>query len=666
MEEETFLGMVKKLAIAIQSSPEKYRYVKSNCSNRMTYEGLFYFIWNFKDAQEMLTPSLINSVKSEESAESLRKEGNNYYKKQLDKALELYNRSIMESPHHVMRDVEMDENIGREERYLCPLIQPSRYGGIPDGEPTVGLAVGFANRSAVLFELKMYDQCIEDIELALKYGYPKEKQEKLENRRANCLLELKTCSSESTDSEVDNPKEKAVGEEQISTDTDFCEKLLSSMQISKDTDKSCKSMMKSYKVTYPPVPSEVNEDVPVLSSAVKVSSVPEKGRCLIAARDIAPGEILGVEEAQSICIEKDKLDLHCSTCLRLTINPLPCPGCTKIVFCNETCRLKGLSEDHWLECSILPTMLSLDMTKRNLVFKMLKSLSYNELSAFIRRLEREGKDNPEKDIFVSSSYKSVYNLCTNKDKLSFEFIFMQCQIAFVITKLLLQSGRFFLNSRAQPFEPTSEDIIKTGAVLLSHDIQLYCNPYQIYDLQIKDSVGAGVFPTLSLMNHSCYPSVRHYSCGRSLVCRAIRPIPDGEELTISYASEFQKQPRAERKPILDRYMFSCTCEACENNWRTFEDLPSLRLKCLECQTPIEGRLRLCQACVVKSTNKDSTSAVITVEQYEEIDKIWSGVLGASSLESNISNGVKMTQKDYSFICESLQLLYTRVVMPCQH
>ncbi|CAL4236288.1 unnamed protein product, partial [Meganyctiphanes norvegica] len=53
------------------------------------------------------------------------------------------------------------------------------------------LALGYANRAAVLYELKQFKKSITDIDFALKYGYPQKMQYKLAERKAKCLIALK-------------------------------------------------------------------------------------------------------------------------------------------------------------------------------------------------------------------------------------------------------------------------------------------------------------------------------------------------------------------------------------------------------------------------------------------------------------------------------------------
>ena len=53
------------------------------------------------------------------------------------------------------------------------------------------LALGYANRSAVLFQMKEYDLCIRDITRALDHKYPNNLMYKLFERKARCHKALK-------------------------------------------------------------------------------------------------------------------------------------------------------------------------------------------------------------------------------------------------------------------------------------------------------------------------------------------------------------------------------------------------------------------------------------------------------------------------------------------
>lgn len=106
------------------------------------------------------------------------------------------------------------------------------------------LALGYANRSAVLLELEQYEECIRDIDLALKFGYPKSSQEKLRNRKKKCEAALKT-----------GPYEKLL--------TSRC---------------SCREV------------ALTNAQILGASDVVDLDFSPAKGRHLVAKTDIRPGK----------------------------------------------------------------------------------------------------------------------------------------------------------------------------------------------------------------------------------------------------------------------------------------------------------------------------------------------------------------------------------------
>ncbi|KAG6917993.1 hypothetical protein DXG01_017003 [Tephrocybe rancida] len=73
---------------------------------------------------------------------------------------------------------------------------------------------------------------------------------------------------------------------------------------------------------------------------------------------------------------------------------------------------------------------------------------------------------------------------------------------------------------------------------------------------------AGVYDTISRINHSCTPNAswNFDLASFSLSVRAVRPIKAGEEIFISYCEI--AVPKAERQASLRPYGFQCTCTAC--------------------------------------------------------------------------------------------------------
>ncbi|KAK3689363.1 hypothetical protein B0T22DRAFT_170894 [Podospora appendiculata] len=73
----------------------------------------------------------------------------------------------------------------------------------------------------------------------------------------------------------------------------------------------------------------------------------------------------------------------------------------------------------------------------------------------------------------------------------------------------------------------------------------------------------GIFPTISLLNHSCVPNTCYSFNTRTRhgTVHALRAIPAGEELTIAYLDD--DAPRADRRERLQfGFDFACACTAC--------------------------------------------------------------------------------------------------------
>lgn len=89
-----------------------------------------------------------------------------------------------------------------------------------------------------------------------------------------------------------------------------------------------------------------------------------------------------------------------------------------------------------------------------------------------------------------------------------------------------------------------------------------CEFLPFVDAEIK-----GVFPLHAMLNHSCRPNAVYVSLpGTTSMClKTLRAVQAGEELTVSYISNFL--PVGLRQKILsDRYGFSCCCELCSNSF----------------------------------------------------------------------------------------------------
>lgn len=126
---------------------------------------------------------------------------------------------------------------------------------------------------------------------------------------------------------------------------------------------------------------------------------------------------------------------------------------------------------------------------------------------------------------------------------------MESSIATKLKTLSKTEQRQFLSLHNNfPAKYPFTGIVKTNA--------LPCGP---------NSMTGGLYPTISLINHSCLPNA-HNNWNSEAQCEtiyAIRNIQAGEEITISYYSEEKDSSSDSRRAYLkDHFGFDCDCKVC--------------------------------------------------------------------------------------------------------
>ncbi|XP_014304012.2 histone-lysine N-methyltransferase SMYD3-like [Myotis lucifugus] len=96
--------------------------------------------------------------------------------------------------------------------------------------------------------------------------------------------------------------------------------------------------------------------------------------------------------------------------------------------------------------------------------------------------------------------------------------------------------------------------------MLLRAAQLICNSFTICNAEMQE-VGVGLYPSMSLLNHSCDPNCSIVFNGPHLLLRAVRDIQAGEELTICYLDMLMTSAER-RQQLRDQYCFDCDCARC--------------------------------------------------------------------------------------------------------
>lgn len=159
------------------------------------------------------------------------------------------------------------------------------------------ILAAYETRSTLLYKLGKYQECIKDIDKAIEMGCSSEKVDHLQRRKVNCLLHLKK------NKEGEKIVKKLLEKTNLSQNRDSVgdlQELLRKCRI-KETSTQEDSQegpprkidiferglenplfIKKYKK---------DKDINVISESVKIHYNPQRGRHLIAAKDIEPGKI---------------------------------------------------------------------------------------------------------------------------------------------------------------------------------------------------------------------------------------------------------------------------------------------------------------------------------------------------------------------------------------
>ncbi|XP_055636198.1 SET and MYND domain-containing protein 4 isoform X2 [Toxorhynchites rutilus septentrionalis] len=296
-----------------------------------------------------------------------------------------------------------------------------------------------------------------------------------------------------------------------------------------------------------------------------------KGRYLVAAEDLHPGEAVVVEPASAACLYTKYCGTYCNLCFTKLTAPIACPDCSGVAFCSPECRDRACSGYHRFECQYLDLMIGSGMS-------ILCHLA-------LRLITQAGS--PEKAIEVGTEFRQ--SLCSHSEFRDPEDYFQRALMAAFLLRCL-QKAEFFGRRKTEAAEPTPIEA-KVGGVILELLQSLQFNAHEIYETKISgehriDSakvsyIGVGIYKAAAMLNHECHPGVSRTFLGTSILLHTSRPISKGSVIPENYGMHFLRHPLPVRqKNLRSRYWFKCDCKACTEDWQLMDKLPDRpRLRC---------------------------------------------------------------------------------------
>jgi SET and MYND domain-containing protein 4 len=461
--------------------------------------------------------------KSDDKSEQLRAEANRLYvQKQFYDALLKYNESLCSAETE-------SENLG----------------------------LAYANRSAVYVEMKQFDKCLENIDMARKSRYPEKNYAILDKRAAKCAEMMKQETHELEDSDV----------------------------------------WSSFKLSYPP-----HDKLPFIIKGLEMRTDSKYGRHIVTKIPLKIGDVIAIEEPSyrvikadsrySTCIDSNRFQ-RCANCLRENLLSLiPCPFCCNTMYCSIDCMNSAYKRHHRFECEIIEDLLASGLM--HIVLRILfegLSLFDDDLHEMERFLDRHGAATTVFDVNIQSLDESG-----ELQRLRSRW-FATVSLA-VVDELQPLDGYKNVFGKTEKLEKLWNSHEKFIQKLLSklsnvgmqyvHGIGGWPLKVQLDDENPKNPsfhqqlIGNGCYLFCSLLNHSCAPNLKRLNVEDKVIIIISREIKKGGQLFDSYRPNFNNQSKPQRQEaLLKDYGFICECEACINDWPMNENLQVLSEQLLE-------------------------------------------------------------------------------------
>ncbi|XP_044004263.1 SET and MYND domain-containing protein 4-like [Aphidius gifuensis] len=442
------------------------------------------------------------------------------------------------------------------------------------------LSLAYANRSAVLFKARLYQDCLVDIERALKAGYPDKLKTKLFLRQSLCFKALKLSSHIETGISMASAMQWLPDLKKYNPTYD----------INKEYPKMIKELKEPREIVrYSP---EIKNDNAIIvggSDAIELKQTEENDQHIVATRDIKSGEFIYISEPFAATVSDELRFTNCWHCCRQTWTGVPCDNCPNIIYCSDECKKKAWDSYHNIECLILEEILKcnhLDSAKLMAVKMILKALNLaGDLKELKKMIDNIDSDK-NKDFIITKGILDV-NSIDNFHRLDYP-INTSNDFKFELTLLAVRIVKIFSqNTNILDQQMTNKNLIKNketlilGELMLRYLMMAYRNGHLFVDdhnITLGDHARSHVvLPICKILKTSCDSNIDWVYLGSNVGFYAGKPIKQGEPILHSMFGQYSALSKDKRH--LASGMFTddpvpCKCTACIENWPTLDYLPS--------------------------------------------------------------------------------------------
>ena len=312
-----------------------------------------------------------------------------------------------------------------------------------------------------------------------------------------------------------------------------------------------------------------------LHPALAAVEMADKGRGVVAQTAVAEGALGAAETPLAACLLWDQS--HCDECGRPVgeeTAPEECAGCQE-TWCSVDCRRRA-AVHHWLECRQPFAVVGAPGGIYCLCFRIYLSTPAGLRDLWERRKRPSQPDTPLSEMLASEEDRVRLSASLPDHRESNRSWDAWPDVVRRV-KFLSKAIRARFLAAEGACSPSRQRIQRQ----LLHVLMVgYTNTFTVYR-QLEPAglgstpckvVGSGLYPAVSLLNHSCLPNTTRHFDGTKMVMRAIRALVPGEELTTTYGTNPKYQLTYQRREALHTWRFVCGCaEACGNaDWKTPE------------------------------------------------------------------------------------------------
>ncbi|XP_045611471.1 SET and MYND domain-containing protein 4 isoform X2 [Procambarus clarkii] len=435
------------------------------------------------------------------------------------------------------------------------------------------LPLAYANRSAVLFQMGKYEEALQDMNRAEECGYPAALRHKLLTRRCHCYLilgeedhakaSLEVCKRHS---ELVSPDSKEKYEKTVA-------------DLEKKMDSSGFNQTNRQEVLgHPSLLKGENAVVKYMTSVFEMRTSEKYGRHIVATDAVSKGSVVFVEKPYAAILLPEYHSTHCHNCFTPATNPVPCKYCCDAVFCKEECRELGRAW-HQYECGILHILSSVGIA--HLAVRVILVTGWKHTcdirnEAIEGRVEGVGENGVYNGNDVCEGYRAVYHLMPHFDSCLPEDQLQYCLAAILLATAVLDKTDFPKHNEVEMMNEDCLDVAHLASAIMRHIAQLVSNAHAVTQIMASSCgerskveqvsqkrIASAIYPTASLMNHSCKPNIINSFQKDLLIIRTIEDVNPNDQIFNCYGPHYCRQTRQERQESLKRqYFFTCKCVPC--------------------------------------------------------------------------------------------------------